>query len=172
MVSNLSRGRSMRRLALPLLVGLPLLAAVLAASRYFSDSRLDQRAVLVVPRPPVLPITNFSCINVDAAERRESAVLHGPDWTLESTIKPSCLPERDLALSYDVNPLLVSRRVTQRTHIWVTQKKDMTSVRIIESSGTEKQDLIAVGLATNHRCTSRNSKNCEIEGGSLPLRID
>jgi len=163
----------MRRFAL--LAGLVIFAAlVLAASKYLSEPHLDLRAHLVVPRPPVPHISNFSCINSVVAANRKgpTAVLHGPDWTLESTIEPACLPERDVVLSHEVSRLLVNRRITERTHVWVTRKHDITFVRIVESSGTEKQDLVAIGLVTNHRCTSRGSKNCDIEGGPLLLRID
>ena len=164
----------MRRLALALLVGLPLFGVlVLSASIYFSTSRLDLRAYLVVPRPPTPRINQFSCVNAMAAKDHEAtAVLHGPDWKLESTISPSCLPERDLVLSSKVSPLLVNEPIGYRTHMWVTQKVDVTFVRIVDSSGIEKQDLIAAGLVTNHKCTSRASKNCEIEGGPLLLRVD
>ena len=35
-------------------------------------------------------------------------VLHGPDWVIESSIKPSCLPERDVVFRSDVGEGLMA----------------------------------------------------------------
>ena len=165
----------MRRLAL-LLSTLTLTALVVVASvRWFSESRLDLQSYVVVPKPLVPRVSNFSCINSPSMLNRKkvSAVLHGPDWTLESAIEPSCLRERDVVFSTEIPTLLVKRPVPRRTHMWVIQNCNRTFVRIVESSGLDEQDMIATGLVTNHKCASRTSKNCNIEGGPLPPhRID
>jgi hypothetical protein len=160
----------MRRLAVSgaLLVCVALVVA--AWVRPFSESRINLRPYRVVPKPPLAAhVTNFSCINlVGASRRKRLAELHGPDWILESAIEPSCFPERDLILSSEISSLLIGRRMTARTHMWVTRKCDVIFVRIIESSGSEKQDMISVDQVTNHRCPSRSSKNCSVSS-QLPI---
>lgn len=151
-------------------------AALLIAAwvRPFSESRIDLRPYRALPKPPLLaPVSNFSCINlVGASRRRRIAVLHGPDWILKSAIEPSCFPERDLIFSSQIGRLLVERRLVLRTHLWITRKRGVIFVRIIDSSGSEEQDMIALGFVTNHRCPSRRSKNCNVEGGPILFRID
>ena len=164
----------MQRLAVSgaLLVCVALIFA--AWVRPLPESNIDLRPYLVPPKPPLVPpVSNFSCINlVSANRRRRLAELHGPDWILELAIEPSCLPERDLILSSGISSLLIGRRIAVRTHMWVTQKRNVIFVRIVESSGSERQDLIAVELATNHRCPTRSSKNCSVEGGPILFRFD
>jgi hypothetical protein len=171
---QVSGGGMVRRV---LLCGVFVCATLIVAKsvRFFFESRLDLKPYVVVPRPPLtLSVSQFSCVNSSngMTHVKRTAVLHGPDWILESLIKPSCLPESDLVLSFEISRLLVNRRVTVRTRLWVTRKRDVTYVRIVESSGSEEQDMIAVGLTTNHRCTTRRSKGCRIEGGPILVSID
>lgn len=150
-------------------------ALVIAAwVRPFSEPRIDLRDYQAAPKPPlVAPVSNFSCINlVDQNRRKRIAELHGPDWILESAIEPAFLPERDLILSSEISGLLIERRMTLRTHMWIMRKRNVTFVRIVESSGSERQDLIAVDFATNHRCTSGSSRNCSVVGGPRLFPVD
>jgi hypothetical protein len=164
----------MRRLAF---VAAALLVAGLGAATvalHFASNPFSLSPYVVIPHRPLLPVNNFPC--VESALRiiavKRNAVLRGPDWNLETTVDASCLPERSVTLSYQVSRLLVNRNIPVRTHMLVSRRHDRTLVRIVDSSGDEKQDLIAVGLATNQKCTSRNSINCEIAGGPLLVRID
>ena len=164
----------MRRLAFVavalLLVGLGAAAVAL----HFASNPFSLPPYVVIPHPPLPPANNFPCI--ESALRtiavKRNATLRGPDWKLETTVDASCLPERSVTLSYQVSRLLVNRNIPVGTHMLVSRRHDRTLVRIVDSSGDEKQDMIAVGLATNQKCTSRNSINCEIAGGPLLMRID
>jgi hypothetical protein len=110
----------------------------------------------------------FPCINsLDAMNHpKRIAVLHGPDWVLESTVAPSCLPEREVVFSTEFGKPFLHHSVTVRTSLWVTIIRDVTYVRIVDSSGDEKQDMIAIDLVTNHNCAARTSKNCIVKGGA------
>jgi hypothetical protein len=94
------------------------------------------------------------------------AVLHGPDWVFESTIAPSCLPEREVVFSAEVGKQFLHHSVTVRTRLWVTKIREVIYVRIVDSSGDAKQDRIAIDLVTNHKCTGRTNKNCIVKGGA------
>jgi hypothetical protein len=169
-----SIGRSMRRLAF---VGVALLLAGLAAvavALHFASNRFSLPPYVVIPHPPLPPVNNCPCI--ESALRtiavKRNATLDGPDWKLETSVDASCLPERSVTLSYQVSRLLVNRNIPVKTHMLVSRRHDRTFVRIVDSSGDEKQDMIAVGLVTNQKCTSRNSMNCEITGGPRLVKID
>jgi len=165
----------MRRLAF---VAVALLLAALGAAAvtlYFASNRVSLPVYIVTPHPPLPPANNFPCIEsaLRTISVKRKATLRGPDWKLESTVDASCLPERDVTLSYEVSRFLVNRNISVRTHIMVSHRHDKTLVRIVDSSGAdEKQALIAVGLVTNHKCTNRKSLNCEIAGGPLLVKID
>jgi hypothetical protein len=164
----------MRRLAF---LAVALLLAGLGAAAvalHFASNPFSLPPYVVIPHPPLPPANNFACI--ESALRtiavKRTPTLRGPDWKLETTVDASCLPERSLTLSYQISRLLVNRNIPVRTHMLVSRRHDRTFVRIVDSSGDEQQDMIAVGLATNQKCTSRNSMNCDIAGGPLLVRID
>lgn len=164
----------MRRLAF---LAVALLLAGLGAAAvalHFASNSFSLPPYVAIPNPPLPPANNFPCI--ESALRtiavKRNATLRGPDWKLETTVNASCLPERSVSLSYEVSRLLVNRKIPVRTHMLVSRRHDRTFVRIVASSGDEKQDMIAVGLATNQKCTNRNSMNCDIAGVPLLVRID
>jgi hypothetical protein len=130
----------------------------------------------VIPSRPQSSLSpgSLSCINSVTTMNREKrrVVLRGPDWILESLVDNSCFPDRDLVFSAEVGNLLLHHPMLMRTRLRVTRRDDIFYVRIVESSGNEKQDMIAVDLVTNHKCTERHSQTCQVEGGSFPVAID
>jgi len=137
--------------------------------RHFFDSHLVLKPSLAPPKPPLFrAVSIFSCINSSARmnNTRRVAVLHGPDWILESSIEPSCFPERELVFSVEVGKQFLPHPMTARSKLWVTRNRDAIYVRIVDSSGDDEQDMIAIGLVTNHKCTGRASKNCPVRGGA------
>ena len=164
----------MRRLALLAVTLLSAGLGVAAIALHFVRNRFVLPAYVFIPHPPLLPVSNFPCLEsaLQTTREKRSATLYGPDWELETTINAACLPEREVTLSYEVGKLLVNRTIPVRTHMWVSRRHDRTFVQIVDSSGDEKQTMIAVGLVTNQKRTSRKSMNCDIAGGPLLVRID
>jgi len=137
--------------------------------RNHSDSPLVSKPPVAAPEPPLsVVVSMFPCINsLDATNHpKRFAVLHGPDWVLESTVAPSCLPEREVVFSTEFGKPFLQHSLTFRTRLWVTIIREVTYVRIVDSSGDEKQDMIAIDLVTNHKCVARPSKNCIVKGGA------
>ena len=125
--------------------------------------------------PPSSPTRRlFLCIQSapQTNHKNRVAVLHGPDWVLESSIKPACIPEREVVFATQVGEGLVPHPFTARTRLWVTKDHDVMHIRIVDSSGNNGQDMIAVSFVTNHKCLDRNSKNCSVKGGAVPVRMD
>ena len=115
----------------------------------------------------------FPClegINEKKASNRR-ATLRGADWELYSTIAPECLPERHLVFAANGQNPFLSRKIVTRTTIWVTKRNDQIYARVLQSGGAIEQQLIAIGFATNQKCTQLKSKNCRILL-SPPPRID
>ncbi len=126
------------------------------------------------PQPPSSATTPlFPCIQSWALTNHKIrvAVLHGPDWFLESSVRPSCFPEREVVFAAKVGRGIISRPFTARTRLWVTKDRDVIYIKILASSGSIERDMVAVSLATNRRCIDKSSKNCIINGAVLP-RID
>ena len=118
--------------------------------------------------------SSFPCIrswNLAKSNRRV-AILHGPDWVLKSSIVPSCLPEREVVFSAELDRKFLPHAFVARTKLWVSKQHYVTQVRIVESSGEDKQDLIAVSFVTNRMCIGRKSENCIIKGGALLTAMD
>ena len=131
------------------------------------DSHLVPKSPLA--EPPLPPAVNiFPCINslVAMNHRKRVAVLHGPDWVLESTVAPSCLPEREVVFSTALDNRFLHHLMTFRTRLWITKIREVMYVRIVDSSEDGKQDMIAIDLVTNHKCIGRTSKNCIVKGGA------
>ena|ERR1700680_357834 len=138
------------------------------------DSHLVTKPPAAAPEPPLSPaVSIFPCINSLAAMKQPKriAVLHGPDWVLESTVAPSCLPEREVVFSTELGKQFLNHSVTFRTRLWVTKIREVIYVRIVHSSGDEKQDMIAIDLVTNHKCSGRTSKNCIVKGGEAVMIV-
>jgi|SRR5579859_75333 len=134
-----------------------------------------------VPRVPSSPTPQsdlsaigslFSCLRSSSGVtgKKRTAVLHGPDWILESSIRPACFPAREVVFSVKTGGQFNVPIFTARTRLLVTTNQLITYVRIVESSG-EDQDIIAIGLVTNYKCSSRTGKNCKIIGGGIPVSM-
>jgi hypothetical protein len=100
-------------------------------------------------------------------------VLRGPDWVLESSVRPSCFPEREVVFVTEVGRGIMPHPITARIKMWVTEVHDVTHIRIVDSSAASNElEMIAVGFATSHKCIDRMSKNCSVKGGAVLFRID
>lgn len=138
------------------------------------DSHLISKPPVASPESPLSPaVSMFPCINSLAAMNhpKRIAVLHGPDWVLESTVAPSCLPEREVVFSTEFGKPFLHHSVAFRTRFWVAKIREVIYVRIVDSSEDEKQDMIAIDLVTNHKCTGRTSKNCVVKGGASVMTM-
>ena len=142
--------------------------------RNHSDSHLISKPAVVPPEPPLSQVLSmFPCIKSLAATKhpKRIAVLHGSDWVLKSTVAPSCLPEREAVFSTELSKQFLHHPVTYRTKLWVTQIHEIIYVVIVDSSGDDKQDRIAIDLVTNHKCSGRTSKNCIVMGGAFAMTM-
>jgi hypothetical protein len=105
--------------------------------------------------------------------QKRVAVLHGPDLVLESSVKPSCFPEREVVFVTEVGRGIMPHPITAKIRMWVTKNHDVTHIRIVDSSASSReQEMVAVGFVTNHKCTDRMSKNCSVRGGAAFVPID
>jgi hypothetical protein len=115
------------------------------------------------------PSRLFLCIQSRADRKNRVAVLQGPDWVLESSIEPSCFPERDVVFSHKEGTGIMPHPFGVRTRIWVTKVDDFTNIRIVASSGSDEDDMVSVSFVTNHKCIDRRSQNCSVKGGAVPF---
>jgi hypothetical protein len=136
----------------------------------------NSKSVLRPPAQEGSPATRklFACFESwpESKQKNRIAVLHGPDWVLQSSIKPPCFPDREEVFSVEIGKHFLSLSIAASTRLWVTKVHDVTHVRIVESSGIEKQDMIAVSIVSNRRCINKNSNHCSVKGGAAPVRID
>jgi hypothetical protein len=138
------------------------------------DASLDRKTVDSDRSKPIPPFRSFfPCLDGVEGRKRlaRTASLKGPDWELKSTIQLNCLPERSLDFSSTIQNPLLPRQMVTRTKMWVTKKNDQIYVRVLESGGSEEQQLTAIGFVTNQSCTQITSRNCHILL-SPPARID
>lgn len=128
------------------------------------------------PRPPSSATADlFPCIQSWALtnHKKRVAVLHGPDWVLESSVRPSCFPEREVVFVTEVGRGVMPHLFTARIRLWVTKDHDVTHIRIVDSSAASRElEMVAIGFVTNHKCVDRTSKNCSVKGGAAFVRID
>ena len=134
--------------------------------RVQSDLRLVAKAITQTTSPAIKGI--FSCLQSrsEIEQKYRVAVLNGPDWVLEFSIRPEYFPERDVLFSVQVGEQFLPHPITARTRLWITTDQDLTHIRIVESCGSEKQDLIAVSFVANHHCVDRNNNQCSVKGGA------
>jgi hypothetical protein len=150
-----------------------LLCAGLALSGYLtyrtkSLPLLD--AHLVTPRPPVsLQPSRFPCLDslANGKSKKRVVVLHGPDYTLESTVELKCFPEREVVLSVELDRQFLPQPARKHIRFWIVKKSDIVHVKIVESSGDEKVDMDTLYLASNHHCGPKNAKNCRIQSARI-----
>jgi hypothetical protein len=159
---------------LPLLVLLTCVALLLpGSSKPQSDFHLVSKHT---PQTPSSATANlFPCIQswVLTNHQKRVAVLHGPDWVLESLVRPSCFPEREVAFVTEVGRGIMPHPITAKIRMWVTKDHDVTHIRIVDSSASSReQEMVAVSFVTNHKCIDRMSKNCSVKGGAAFVRID
>jgi len=130
---------------------------------------------LAVPRPPIsLQPSRFPCLDslADRRSRKRVVVLHGADWTLDSTVELECFPEREVVLSVEVDRQFLPQPARKRIRFWIVKKGEVVYVKIVKSSGDEKLDMDALELVTNHKCGLRSRKNCHIQSAHFVPRID
>jgi hypothetical protein len=160
-----------------LFLSIPVLAVVLISSRkYLTSGRPPQVSHPFFPKPPLLiGESHFACLEsqFSSKARRRLAVLHGPDWEIESVITPRCLPEHELIFSMEEGRRFLPRPIVRRLRFWITKKDDRIYVKSWDSAGSEQLDETVLELLTNHQCRNRESKNCRVLATrSLLMRID
>ncbi len=158
-----------KEFARPLLLILAVLtiATVIVNSGKYLQSVQPFRVTLPFsPKPPLLSEgSNFPCLDAQyqLSEKKRFAVLHGPDWKIESVINPKCLPERELIFSTEEGKQFLLRPLTRRITFWITKKDDLISVRIWGNTASDQLSATALELVTNHKCKKSGSKNCRIQ---------
>jgi hypothetical protein len=152
---------------------------VCVALALFGSVRLQSKSHLVPKQEPqpsssaAAPL--FTCTQLSALKNHKDrvAVLHGPDWVLESSVRPSCLPEKDVVFVAVVGRQIIPHPFTARVRLWVTKDHDVRHVRIVESSASSREEeVVAIGFVTNHKCADKNSRNCRVMGGAAFGRLD
>jgi hypothetical protein len=134
----------------------------------------------LIPKQGPQPLSSataylFPCIQSGAQTNPKNrvALLHGPDWVLESSVRPSCFPEREVVFVTEVGRGIMAHPHTVRIRLWVTKEHDVTHIRIVDSSaGSREQEMVAVGFVTNHKCIDSRSKNCSVKGGAAFVPMD
>jgi len=162
-----------RVLLLGALIGIGL--AVAAYVKYRTNSLSLLETHLATPRPPLsLQPSRFPCLESLAGgrARKRIVVLHGADWTLDSTVEPKCSPEREVVMSVEQGRYFLRKPITHRIRFWIVRKGDSIYAKIMESSGSEQLDRDALDLATNHKCGLQNGKNCRVQSARMVYRID
>lgn len=124
------------------------------------------------PAPPPLTTTDrFPCLRdaLISGDPARFVILKGPDWRVGTLVRPGCLPERELIFQGEEGERFLSRPVSRRTRLWVTEKDGLTHVRLLLTSGSEQADHAALDLLTGHNCGNRSSR-CRVETpGEAPV---
>lgn len=156
---------------LSLLGALVLIAVILSFGvKYLAPPQIGLGIHPLIPQPPIsLQPSLFPCLGFWASKKGDKrvVVLHGPDWTLESSVEPNCLPEREVVLSFVEGRHFLPSPVKRRVRFWLLSKGDKVYVKIVESSGSEESDNSALDLVTNHKCKTQTSKNCYVQSGRI-----
>jgi len=155
------------------LIGIGLAMAGYVKYRTNSLSLLETH--LATPRPPLsLQPSRFPCLEslAHGSARKRVVVLHGADWTLDSTLELKCFPEREVVMSVEDGRRFLRQPVTRRIRFWIVKKGDVIYAKILESSESEKLDRDTLNLVTNHKCEVQNSKNCHVQSTLMLVRVD
>ena len=162
---------------LHLFLCIPVVAIVLISLvKYLYSLQTPQVSHPFFPKPPLLAGQSyFPCLESQplSKARRHFAVLHGPDWEVQSVVNPKCLPEHELIFSMEEGRRFLPRPIVRRLRFWITKKDDRIYVKSWDSAGSEQLDETVLELLTNHQCRNRDSKNCRVQATrSLLMRID
>ena len=143
--------------------------------KYLGPGQMELVVRPLTPQPPIsIQPTPFPCLNSlpPTKHARRLAVMHGPDWTLKSSIEPKCLPEREVVLFFEEGRYFLPHPATARIRFWISHKQDKVYIRIVESSGSEEAVDSALDLVTNHKCKTQRGKNCYVSSSSpIPLSM-
>jgi hypothetical protein len=155
---------------------IPMVVIVLISSvKYLHSPQPPQVSHPFFPKPSLLADKSyFPCLESQplSKARRHFAVLHGPDWKVESVVNPKCLPEHELIFSMEEGRRFLPP-IVRRLRFWITKKDDLIYVKSWNSAGSEQLDETVFELVTNHQCKNRDSKNCRVQATrSLLMRID
>jgi len=145
-----------------------------SAVKYLARPRAWLGIRCFVPQPPIsLQPSPFPCFSslVSTKHTKRVAILHGPDWTLESSIEAACLPEREVVLRFEEGRHFLPHPILRRVRFWITRRGDKLYVKIISSSGSEESENSALDLVTNHKCKTRRSKNCNVQSSRITLKM-
>ena len=80
--------------------------------------------------------------------------------------------EREVVLSVEVGRRFLRHPVTNRIRIWIAKRGDAFHAKIMESNGSQKLDMDALDLVTNHKCGLKSRKNCHVQSAHVVPRID
>ncbi len=130
---------------------------------------------LAVPRPPIsLQPSRFPCLDslADRGSGKRVVVLHEADWTLESTVELKCFPEREVVFSVEVGRGFLPHAIAERVRFWIAKKGDVIYAKIVDSHATQRLDMDALELVTNHKCGLQSRKNCHVQPAHFVPRID
>jgi hypothetical protein len=127
------------------------------------------------PSPPQFPqASHFPCLEslTEGRRRKCVVVLRGPDWTLDSTVELNCFPEREVEMSVEVGRHFLRRPSIDRIRFWIVKKGDTIYAKIVKSNASQKLDMDALDLVTNHKCGLQSRKNCHVQSAHFVPRID
>jgi len=139
-------------------------SVLFCVKKYLAPPQLGPSIQFLVPQPPISQPNRFPCLSSLASptQTKRVAIMHGPDWILESSVEPKCLPEREVILSFQEGRYFLPAPIRRRIRFWILNKRDRVYVKIVESSGSEESEDSALFLVTNHKCKTRRAKNCYV----------
>ena len=130
---------------------------------------------LATPSPPLsLEPHRFTCLDslANGRSKKRIVILHGPDWALDSTVELKCFPEREVVMSVEVGRGFLPHPISQRIRIWISKKGDVIYAKIVESTASQKLDMDALDLVTNHKCGLRSRESCHVQSAHVVPHID
>src|SRR5947207_3629487 len=130
---------------------------------------------LATSSPPLsLEPHRFTCLDslANGSSKKRIAILHGPDWALDSTVELKCFPEREVVMSVEVGRGFLHQPITDRIRFWILKKGDTIYAKIVESTASQELDMDALDLVTNHKCRLQGSENCRVQSAHVIPRID
>ena len=141
---------------------------------YLHNLRTEFDIPTRAPQPPLsIQPSLFPCLDSFNSQRhaKRVAVMKGPDWRLESSVEPKCLPEREVILSFEEGRGFLPSPATVRIRFWILNKQDKVYVRILESGGSEASEDSALDIVTNHKCKTQRARNCYVVSSRIPVAM-